>query len=254
VPNAPRLRSADLHAALALVSDAASASAYGLQPFERQTIEDLLRLIPADRGGYFEYSALTTTANGGDSFLVDVPVGCDPSEWDADTVQATIESWPLRDTAVRRPSDVLKLSDFLSRSRLRRNPWYCEVMRAAEIEHELKVWLPTASGCVRGFFFVRGPRDRDFDERDRELLELLLPHFAQIRARWEARRRPALLTKREAEVLELVALGLTNAEIARRLWVTPSTVAKHLEQAYPKLGVHSRTAAVARLRELAALR
>lgn len=51
-------------------------------------------------------------------------------------------------------------------------------------------------------------------------------------------------------MLSLVAEGLTNAEIARRLWVAPSTVAKHLEQAYPKLGVHSRTAAVAQLRKL----
>ena len=55
------------------------------------------------------------------------------------------------------------------------------------------------------------------------------------------------LTPREREVLRLVAHGLTNAEIAQNLWVTPSTVAKHLENAYPKLGVHSRTAAVARL-------
>jgi DNA-binding CsgD family transcriptional regulator len=55
------------------------------------------------------------------------------------------------------------------------------------------------------------------------------------------------LTPREREVLGLVAEGLTNAQIAGRLWVAPSTVAKHLEQAYAKLGVHSRTAAVARL-------
>jgi DNA-binding CsgD family transcriptional regulator len=57
----------------------------------------------------------------------------------------------------------------------------------------------------------------------------------------------AALTQREREVLALVAEGCTNAEIARRLWVAKSTVAKHLEQAYAKLGVHSRTAAVARL-------
>jgi DNA-binding NarL/FixJ family response regulator len=55
------------------------------------------------------------------------------------------------------------------------------------------------------------------------------------------------LSEREREVLGLVAEGLTNAEIARRLWVAHSTVTKHLEQAYAKLGVHTRTAAVARL-------
>jgi DNA-binding CsgD family transcriptional regulator len=58
------------------------------------------------------------------------------------------------------------------------------------------------------------------------------------------------LTPREHEVLGLVAEGLTNVEIANSLWVAPSTVAKHLEQAYSKLGVHSRTAAVARLAKL----
>jgi DNA-binding CsgD family transcriptional regulator len=57
----------------------------------------------------------------------------------------------------------------------------------------------------------------------------------------------ATLTPREREVLGFVAEGLTNSEIARRLWVAPSTVAKHLEQAYRKLGVRSRTAAVAAL-------
>ena len=41
--------------------------------------------------------------------------------------------------------------------------------------------------------------------------------------------------------------GPHNAEIARTLWVAQSTVAKHLEHAYSKLGVHSRTAAVAQL-------
>lgn len=49
------------------------------------------------------------------------------------------------------------------------------------------------------------------------------------------------LTRREAEILGLVARGLTDVEIADRLVVSRRTVEKHLEHAYEKLGVHSRT-------------
>ena len=56
------------------------------------------------------------------------------------------------------------------------------------------------------------------------------------------------LTPREHEVVMLVAEGLTNAQIAERLWISPGTVRRHLQNAFAKLGVHTRTAAVARLR------
>jgi DNA-binding CsgD family transcriptional regulator len=52
------------------------------------------------------------------------------------------------------------------------------------------------------------------------------------------------LTRREREVVELVGEGLTNAQIAERLWISPGTVRRHLENAYEKLGVSTRTAAV----------
>jgi DNA-binding CsgD family transcriptional regulator len=58
---------------------------------------------------------------------------------------------------------------------------------------------------------------------------------------------PALgLTAREVEVLRLVGAGKTNREIARGLEVKPNTVRKHLENAYLKLEVGTRTAAIAR--------
>jgi DNA-binding CsgD family transcriptional regulator len=52
------------------------------------------------------------------------------------------------------------------------------------------------------------------------------------------------LTRREREVLSLVAEGMTNAEIGARLWISAGTVRRHLENVYSKLGVHTRTAAV----------
>ena len=60
----------------------------------------------------------------------------------------------------------------------------------------------------------------------------------------EERARPPL-TAREVEVLRGLAAGRSTAEIARELWVTPATVSKHLEHVYRKLGVQSRTAALA---------
>jgi DNA-binding CsgD family transcriptional regulator len=54
------------------------------------------------------------------------------------------------------------------------------------------------------------------------------------------------LTAREQQILAWVARGKTNPEIAEILWITPSTVRKHLENVYAKLGVRTRTAAAAR--------
>jgi DNA-binding NarL/FixJ family response regulator len=53
------------------------------------------------------------------------------------------------------------------------------------------------------------------------------------------------LTRREQEVLQLLASGLTQPEIARELVVSSSTVASHIEHILDKLGVHSRAQAVA---------
>jgi DNA-binding NarL/FixJ family response regulator len=53
------------------------------------------------------------------------------------------------------------------------------------------------------------------------------------------------LTKREREVLALLAAGLSPQEIARHLVLSPKTVATHLEHVLDKLGVHSRAQAVA---------
>lgn len=58
------------------------------------------------------------------------------------------------------------------------------------------------------------------------------------------------LTAREREVLRLIAEGLSNQELAARLHLSPQTVKVHTRNIYSKLGVASRTQAVARGREL----
>jgi two-component system, NarL family, response regulator LiaR len=53
------------------------------------------------------------------------------------------------------------------------------------------------------------------------------------------------LTEREVEILQLLAFGHTNRDIAEKLFISPDTVKTHLEHIYQKLGATDRTAAVA---------
>lgn len=58
------------------------------------------------------------------------------------------------------------------------------------------------------------------------------------------------LSEREIEVLKLLAAGLSNAEIAQKLYLSPNTLKAHTQNIYGKLDVHSRVQAVNRAREL----
>jgi DNA-binding CsgD family transcriptional regulator len=62
-----------------------------------------------------------------------------------------------------------------------------------------------------------------------------------------------LLTARESEVLSCLAEGLSNREIAERLFISENTVKKHLNNLYTKLEVNRRVQAVGRARELGLL-
>jgi Response regulator containing a CheY-like receiver domain and an HTH DNA-binding domain len=60
------------------------------------------------------------------------------------------------------------------------------------------------------------------------------------------------LSKRETEVMELIADGCSNGEIAQRLFLSEKTVKNHVNRIYAKLGVDSRVTAIGLWRGLAA--
>src|SRR5438105_1374458 len=79
------------------------------------------------------------------------------------------------------------------------------------------------------------------------ILDELLARVQRLagRARPLPRAVVAGLTRRELEILRLLACGLDHAEIARDLVIAPKTVEKHIEHILLKLGVHSRAQAIA---------
>jgi DNA-binding CsgD family transcriptional regulator len=147
---------------------------------------------------------------------------------------------------------VIKISDFYSARQWHSTGLYHDACRPDGIEHELTLCLPAGPGRTAGpgrilrLVFVRGPGP-DFSERDRDLLTVLRPHLHQAYLDAERRRHPApRLTARQQELLQLVAAGYTNAQIARRLGISEATVRTHLEHIYRLLQVSSRAAAVTR--------
>ena len=70
------------------------------------------------------------------------------------------------------------------------------------------------------------------------------PRRADVEARLAERSAHPTLTPREVEVMELVAQGLRNKEIAASLGISEGTVQVHVKSIFAKLGVNDRTAAV----------
>jgi DNA-binding NarL/FixJ family response regulator len=69
----------------------------------------------------------------------------------------------------------------------------------------------------------------------------------ETRLTYQSQSELSTLTEREREVLDLLAQGLTNKEMAEKLYITTNTVKRHLKAIFEKLDVHTRTAATAKV-------
>jgi DNA-binding NarL/FixJ family response regulator len=126
--------------------------------------------------------------------------------------------------------------------------------------YELCATLKSEFGAALPVIFLTGDRTETYDRVAGLLLgaddyvikpyaagELLvrLRNLLHRRADPNAPRLARRLTKREHEVLGLMAEGLQHQEIATRLFISPKTVGTHVEHILGKLGARSRTQAIA---------
>ena len=239
------VRGNDLRAVLEFVEFAWAHA--GRHAFPRETLDALARVIPCDSVGYSELDRINRR--------VIEYVGTDEEDGGDDELFWEISGeHPLcRYQQAYADFSAKRLSDVISHRQLAGTRVYAEWFRPYRIVAELEVGIVRSRTRTRNFVFDR--EQGDFSDRDVAVLGLIAPHLAHIHETTQLRHAADLadpgnaerLTTREAEIIELVAAGLTNAAIAERLWISPGTVKKHLDNVYEKLGVANRTAAVAAL-------
>jgi len=205
-------------------------------------LERAYRLIPCDVVSFFDFEARRRETYVSQEYPVST-TDSEPGEdmfwkhyWDCLPC-----SYPSR----LDDRSVTMISDFYTARQLHSTGMYVDYLGPLGVEHEVMLCIPAPAGRSRRLIFFRG-RGADFNERHRLLLSLLRPHLNELYQRLEFRRRSLPnLTGRQRQLLQLVAAGHSNAQIAERLFISPPTVRKHLENIFERLGVKNRTAAAA---------
>jgi DNA-binding NarL/FixJ family response regulator len=248
---------AQLRQSLDLVGEVADAPT--AEEFTRRASDGLARLIPAQGISFNEWDFEEHRLTG-----FHERSGYRPE------LDYLTELWPQCDWLVRQaPREriwrVETMSDYTPIKKLKRRDVYDCVYKPIHIDNFLAITV-TASKNRRGVLLL--DRDRgEFTDDERAIGQLLIPPLARLFRSIRARERLAgrvrdleravrgvprrdawpdgigELTQRELEVLEHVAAGRTDREIATLLFVSVRTVQKHLEHVYEKLGVRTRTAA-----------
>ncbi|HKC45897.1 MAG TPA: LuxR C-terminal-related transcriptional regulator [Burkholderiales bacterium] len=250
----PRFSSRDLRATLDTLHAIGEGCA-GSADFARRGVEHLPRLVGSE---------LTTlvVCDLEKGHRTVVPSGM-VSRREIEVFDRYFRAHPLVCEHGRNPNAVTKrITDLVAPREFRRTPLYNDYYRPIRIEHVLAVPLHVDGRFLVSFVFNRG--GGGFTDRERDLTELMRPHLANLYRLGVAiektrdlpadapfDRAAAPLTSREREVLDWVAAGKTNRDVAAILGASPRTVEKHLERIYEKLGVETRTAAVMRAIKLA---
>lgn len=249
-PKPELLRTRDWRAVLDVVAAVAEAGD-DMPRFATVGAEGLARLVPS------ELTTLTTLsrcdlANGRRLVFGAPPGAIGPDERAA--FDRHFSSHPLvRYHASERGLYAHRISDSVSFARFRGSALYNEYYRPVGLRHAIALPVRLADDELASFVLNRSTSD--FTDRELALLDVLRRPLAHLFQRLLPRASALspqscsrfALTPREAGVLQWVAAGKTDREVAGLICNSPRTVHKHLQNIYRKLGVETRTAAVMRV-------
>lgn len=160
-----------------------------------------------------------------------------------------------------------RLSEMISAEDLHELDLYRLLYGPLGLEFQIAFTLPQEPPRMLGIALSRCGASGDFDDADRNLLNEARPYliqsyrnavaFESVRSAvgseaLVAALRVAGLTPREAEVMDLLARGRSNADLAAGLGISTRTAEKHVQNAFRKLGASSRSQAAARVWDLVA--
>ncbi len=154
----------------------------------------------------------------------------------------------------------VRISDIISSADFRKTEIYNDLLAADRHKFGLQLALYHHGRYLSDIRIWRGEGTLDFTDQDQQLLDLIEPAFVRAYMRLstgkEAPKAPLKaaafqgLSGREAQVAELVALGHSDKEVARKLGVSFPTVRTHLGNVFSKLGARNRTELALHLRRL----
>jgi DNA-binding CsgD family transcriptional regulator len=224
-----------------------------LEEFRAGVVQAMHRVVPADWVG------LSDVGPDAES-VVEIVEPPPPAELTPTFAQLAHQN-PLVERFERtRDGRTYRFSDVVTREQLHTLEIYRRVYKPIGVEYQIAFTIESGADRLLAIHLSRRRTHGDFSDRDRDLLNAARPFL--IQAYRNALRYTALLeptpappplssliahglTRRQAEVVQNLASGASEREIAARLGLSVRTVQKHLEMIYRRLGVNSRSEAAA---------
>lgn len=144
-----------------------------------------------------------------------------PNSIDLTAARPAADYWPQRRVSASRFGELRRICAM-------RCEFIIPLRQQQCVDHRILLWR------------AHGP---PFTEREQLLLSILRPYLADFVVSPAHLQESSQLTLRQSQLLDLVASGMTNRQIARKLQLSEGTVRRHMENIFTRLGVTSRTAA-----------